>query len=119
MIVVDPLFDTTPFTRPNTPRCFKNTLASHMMTTLEGEEGRRELLAFAKRLGLRPEWIQYPGTRRQHFDLVQAKRARAVTLGAIEVPGSWMQGDPVPGIIGEADGQPIRDLFGRSNAEDT
>jgi hypothetical protein len=73
MIVVDPLFDTTPFTRSGTPRCFRNTLASHMMSTLPGEEGRRELVAVAQVLGLKPEWIQFPGTRRQHFDLVTSK----------------------------------------------
>jgi uncharacterized protein DUF4031 len=93
LIVVDPLFSTAPFTKASTPRCFRNTQASHMMTTLEGEAGRAELVAFARRLGLKPEWIQYPGTRRQHFDLVASKRARAVQLGAVEVPASWMQED--------------------------
>lgn len=92
-IVVDPLFNTTPFTRESSPRCFRNTLACHMMTTLPGEQGKQELIAFAKRLGLKPEWIQNPGTKRQHFDLVQSKRARAVQLGAIEVPSHWIHGD--------------------------
>jgi hypothetical protein len=96
MIVVDPLFDTGPFTRASTPRCFRNTLASHMMSTLPGEEGARELIVFARRLGLRPEWIQHAGTRRQHFDLVQAKRTLALRLGATEVPARWLPGDPLP-----------------------
>lgn len=96
MIVVDPLFDTAPFTRAGTPRCFRNTQASHMMSTLGGEEGRQELVAFARRLGLQPAWIQFPGTHRQHFDLVAGKRKAAVALGAREVPARWMPGDPVP-----------------------
>lgn len=69
MIVVDPLFDTTPFTTSTTPRCFRNTLSFHMMSTLPGEEGTKELVCVAKYLGLKPEWIQYKGTKRQHFDL--------------------------------------------------
>lgn len=89
MIIVDPLFDTTPFTKAGTPRCFRNTLASHMGTTLPGEDGRLELIAFAKRLGLRPEWIQYQGTDRQHFDLTEKKRAQALRLGAEEVEVGW------------------------------
>jgi hypothetical protein len=39
-----------------------------------------ELLAFAKRLGLRPEWLD-----RDHFDLLPFRRERALTLGAVEV----------------------------------
>lgn len=89
MIVVDPLFDTSPFTRAGTPRCFRNTLSCHMMSTLEGEDGRLELIAFAKKLGMKAAWIQYPGTHRQHFDLVAAKRAKAVALGAAEVSARW------------------------------
>jgi len=95
-IVVDPLFDTTPFTTSRTPRCFRNTRACHLMTTLHGEEGRRELVDFARRLGLSPAWIQYPGTPRQHFDLVASKRLIAVRLGAVEVDRRWACGDPLP-----------------------
>ena len=31
-----------------------------------------ELAGFAARLGLRPEWIQYPGTARERYDIVEA-----------------------------------------------
>lgn len=41
-----------------------------------------ELVAFARRLGLRPEWIQHPGTHREHFDLVDARRIQALAFGA-------------------------------------
>lgn len=96
MIVVDPLFDTTPFTRASTPRCFRNTLSCHMSSTLPGEAGTRELVAFARRLGLRPDWIQRPGTSLEHFDLVARRRAAAVAAGAVEVPQGWRRGDPLP-----------------------
>lgn len=95
MIIVDELFDTTTFTTVKTPRCFRNTLSCHMMTTLEGKEGTEELIAFAKKLGLKPEWIQYPGHRRQHFDLVASKREKAIKLGAIEVDRYWFPGDSI------------------------
>lgn len=95
MIVVDPLFSTAPFTRASTPRCFRNTYACHMMSTLPGKEGVIELITFARRLGLRPDWIQYPNTPRQHFDLTSAKRILAVRLGAVEVSARWLPGDPI------------------------
>jgi hypothetical protein len=43
-----------------------------------------ELLAFAKKLGLKPEWFQdkkgFP-----HFDLTEKKRAQAIRKGAVEI----------------------------------
>jgi diadenosine tetraphosphate (Ap4A) HIT family hydrolase len=42
-----------------------------------------ELRAFARRLGLRAEWIQYPGTHRVHFDVQPRYRAKAIEMGAI------------------------------------
>ena len=44
-----------------------------------------ELAAFAARLGLRPEWIQFPSTAREHYDIVEAVRRRAVAAGAIPI----------------------------------
>src|SRR3712207_2915361 len=44
-----------------------------------------ELAGFAARLGLRPEWIQFPGTAREHYDLVEAVRRRAIAAGAIPI----------------------------------
>lgn len=43
-----------------------------------------ELLAMAKRIGLRPEWIQGEPNL-PHFDLVPPRRAAAVKAGAVEV----------------------------------
>lgn len=44
-----------------------------------------ELVAMARRIGVPPKWIQYPGTQREHFDICRSKRKRAVLEGAIEV----------------------------------
>lgn len=41
-----------------------------------------ELEAFARRLGLRPSWIQHAGNHREHYDLTAGKRAQALQLGA-------------------------------------
>jgi uncharacterized protein DUF4031 len=32
-----------------------------------------ELMAFAEQLGLRPEWLQHPGSYREHFDLTPGR----------------------------------------------
>ena len=48
-------------------------------------DGPAELAGFAARLGLRPEWIQYPGTSREHYDIVEAVRRRAVAAGAVPI----------------------------------
>lgn len=85
MIVIDPLFDTAPYTRAGTPRCFRNTRSCHMQSTLPGSEGTAELVTFARRIGLRPEWIQHAGRPTEHFDLTAGKRAAAVRAGAREI----------------------------------
>jgi hypothetical protein len=46
---------------------------------------RDELDAFAAELGLRPAWIQHPGTHREHYDLTDARRAAALRRGAIPI----------------------------------
>lgn len=54
--------------------------ACHMIADTE-----EELLRFAVRIGLRPDWIQHAGTYRAHFDLTAGKREQAVAMGAIEI----------------------------------
>ena len=44
-----------------------------------------ELLEMAGRIGLRPQWIQHPGTWKEHFDVTAPRRQRAVAAGAVEV----------------------------------
>lgn len=82
MIVVGPLFDTGPFTRPSTPRVFRNTLACHMLSDIPGPRGTEELAAFVRQLGLQERWIQERGKPREHFDLTEGSRAAAVIRGA-------------------------------------
>ena len=55
-----------------------------MVSDLGGKAGTAELVAFARRIGLRPEWIQERGTPREHFDLVASRRSKALALGALE-----------------------------------
>ena len=58
---------------------------SHLLSDLPGEAGRRELLAFADRLGIEARWIQNPGTAREHFDVTEPTRQRALALGAVPI----------------------------------
>lgn len=44
-----------------------------------------ELLAMADRIGVQRRWIQKAGTRHEHFDVCQSKRALAVAAGAKEI----------------------------------
>lgn len=54
----------------------------HMVT--DGDVA--ELNAFAKKIGLKPEWLQDKNKRyKPHYDLVASKRELAIKHGAIEV----------------------------------
>lgn len=44
-----------------------------------------ELERMARELGLRPEWIQYPGTHREHYDLTEPRRLQALRYGAVGI----------------------------------
>jgi hypothetical protein len=48
-------------------------------------DSSEELHAFAVSIGMRPEWVQYPGTWREHFDVPAPRRRAAVAAGAVEV----------------------------------
>lgn len=76
MIVMDP-------PRPDTFRG-RQISTAHLVSTLHGAEGTAELLAFAASIGLRASWIQYPGTHREHFDLMGTKCWAAKNAGAVE-----------------------------------
>jgi hypothetical protein len=54
----------------------------HLISTLPGAEGTRELFAFAESIGLRRAWIQYIGTDKEHFDLFGERITRAKAAGA-------------------------------------
>lgn len=44
-----------------------------------------ELVAMAERIGVAREWIQKPGTPREHFDICLSKRKLAIDAGATEI----------------------------------
>jgi hypothetical protein len=52
-----------------------------------------ELARFARRLRLRPEWVQSPGTWQEHYDVTDRVRDKAIELGA--VPIGYASGEQV------------------------
>ena len=87
---------------------------SHLMSD-EPAEASNELVAFAVRLGLRPQWIQYPGTPKEHFDLTDAKRDLALRLGARAI-GYGREGSAL--MEAKAEGRPFDlDAFRAAAAE--
>lgn len=44
-----------------------------------------ELADFATLLALKPTWIQFPGTFREHYDVTESVRRRAIERGAIPI----------------------------------
>lgn len=44
-----------------------------------------ELRSFAIRLGLSPSWLQHAGTHREHYDVTDTVRKRALQLGAAPI----------------------------------
>lgn len=81
-------------------------------------DSTEELVSFARRIGLRPGWIQARGTWKEHFDVTEPKRRLAVANGAVEQTSreaiQRLRGrDPRYGA-GEAPAQPpaaAEDLF--------
>lgn len=59
---------------------FGRMLMCHMVA-----DTHDELVAMADRIGVQRKWIQARGTCREHFDICKAKRALAISAGAIEV----------------------------------
>jgi hypothetical protein len=56
--------------------------SAHMLSTLPGAEGTRELLAFARQLKLKRQWLQSGGTAAEHFDPTRRRHEEALRLGA-------------------------------------
>lgn len=59
---------------------FGRMMMCHMMA-----DTTEELIKMADAIGVQRKWIQYPGTPKEHFDICKSKRAKAISLGAIEV----------------------------------
>ncbi len=55
----------------------------HLLSDRFGAEGRAELVAFARRYGLRPQWLQYAGTYREHFDVREDTGLEMIADGAV------------------------------------
>lgn len=53
---------------------------SHLMA-----DDPAELRAFACAIGLKLSWVQRPGTYREHFDVTESVRLRAIRHGAVSV----------------------------------
>lgn len=46
-----------------------------------------ELNAMADKIGVQRKWIQYPGTRHEHYDICLSKKRLAIKYGAKEISG--------------------------------
>jgi hypothetical protein len=68
----------------------RNRLSAHLYSDLIPPESTEELLAFAKSIGLRANWIQNSGEWKEHFDLFDGRIPRARKAVAIEVPPRFM-----------------------------
>ena len=73
------------FDRPRPVVFHHFRLTAHMMSTLETPWSTDEILRFGERIGLRPEWLQYRGHWKEHFDLFDEAILRAKDAGALQV----------------------------------
>lgn len=62
---------------------------SHLMA--DGPYAQEQLMQAALALGLRSEWLQHAGTHREHFDVTETVRQRAIAAGIAE-PISYPRG---------------------------
>lgn len=61
----------------------RRVTTAHLISTLSGEAGTRELCAFAGSIGMELRWLQHAGEPREHFDLIGVSRCdRARAAGA-------------------------------------
>jgi Protein of unknown function (DUF4031) len=72
VIYVDSPFG-IPVDHPTAPRCFKGRQSAHLMADTESE-----LIAYARKIGMRTSWIQKPGTIRAHFDVTGTFLSRVI-----------------------------------------
>lgn len=54
----------------------------HLMSDIVGDEGTAELVAFARKIGLKTQWIQKKGTAYEHFDTFRSMTQAALDAGA-------------------------------------
>ncbi len=80
------------------------TRHTHLISSLPGEAGTAELLAFGAMVGLKAEWLQERGTEKEHFDVFDSVIVRIRDAGANEVGsrdfcvlGLWAKRDAMKG----------------------
>ena len=56
-----------------------------MLSTLPGEEGHEELMAFATKIGMNHRWLQKVGQPDEHFDIKHSKYLLARDHGSTQV----------------------------------
>lgn len=59
---------------------FGRMIMCHMMA-----DSTEELNTMADKIGVARKWIQKAGTKWEHYDICKSKRAKAVSIGAVEV----------------------------------
>jgi hypothetical protein len=72
MVYIDTPFD-IPRDHPTAPRCFLGHKSAHLMADSEAE-----LVAYARKIGMRESWIQRRGTPMVHFDVTGSRLARVL-----------------------------------------
>ena len=73
---------------------FGDMIMCHMIA-----DSSEELLAMADKIGVKRKWLQYPSTKREHFDICLSKKKLAIKAGAQEI--SMME---LGYMIGQIDG---------------
>lgn len=76
-VYVDPLFDTRALARTG---FWPFKYACHMTA-----DTHQELEDMARKLSLKPNWIQRANTPTEHYDLTPSKRLQALHYGAIAI----------------------------------
>lgn len=74
MIIFDP-----PANYPKFGRC------AHLISTVPGEAGARELAEFGARINLKTDWLQKKGTAEEHYDIMRGRIRAAAEAGAVQV----------------------------------
>lgn len=59
---------------------FGRMLMCHMVA-----DTTKELLDMVDKIGVQRKWIQYKGSRHEHFDICLSKKAKAINHGAISI----------------------------------
>lgn len=88
---------------------FRRMIMCHMIA-----DSTEELISMAKAVGVNPKWIQYAGTYNEHFDICLSMKAKALKLGAKEIPmmelGRMLAKRPGHPLKERLAGQPVKEI---------